>query len=145
MEPINYDVVISMPSEELQRICRDLSIISESVTITTVKESVRFFAKGDLGSGSVVLRSSTMGAVDEKPAKGSSSAGPVPTSIMMKEPVNLSVSLKFLTTFTKATGLSDAVLVQVSENVPMVVEYSLGELGYLRYYLAPKIGDEDEQ
>lgn len=142
VEPIDYDVVISMPSEELQRICRDLNILSESVTISTVKDSVRFFAKGELGSGSIVLRSSNMGAVDEKPA---TKGGPVPTSILMKQPVNLSVSLKFLNSFTKATGLSDAVVVQVSENVPMVVEYSLGELGYLRYYLAPKIGDEDEQ
>ena len=30
----------------------------------------------------------------------------------------------------------------MSEDVPLVVEYSIGESGYIRYYLAPKIEDE---
>ena len=30
----------------------------------------------------------------------------------------------------------------MSEDVPLVVEYSIGESGYIRYYLAPKIEDD---
>jgi len=31
----------------------------------------------------------------------------------------------------------------MSPEVPLVVEFKIGELGYIRYYLAPKIEDED--
>ena len=32
----------------------------------------------------------------------------------------------------------------MSPDVPLVVEYKIGEIGHIRYYLAPRIGDEDE-
>ena len=34
------------------------------------------------------------------------------------------------------------VKLSMSEDVPLVVEYSIGESGYIRYYLAPKIEDD---
>jgi len=31
----------------------------------------------------------------------------------------------------------------MSPEVPLVVEYKIGDVGYIRYYLAPKIEEED--
>jgi len=31
----------------------------------------------------------------------------------------------------------------MSPEVPLVVEFKVSEIGYIRYYLAPKIEDED--
>lgn len=31
----------------------------------------------------------------------------------------------------------------MSADVPLVVEYKIGEVGHIRYYLAPKIEDEE--
>ncbi len=31
----------------------------------------------------------------------------------------------------------------MSPDVPLVVEYSIGDIGHIRYYLAPKIEDEE--
>jgi proliferating cell nuclear antigen len=31
----------------------------------------------------------------------------------------------------------------MSADVPLVVEYKIGDIGHIRYYLAPKIEDED--
>jgi proliferating cell nuclear antigen len=45
--------------------------------------------------------------------------------------------------FTKATGLSSNVTLSLSSEVPLVVEYTIEELGYVRYYLAPKIEDDN--
>lgn len=122
-----------MPSEELQRICRDLSNINEAVNITCAKESIKFYSKGDLGSGNIVLHSNN--PVDKEEKEG--------ISISMKSPVSIGVSLKHLTSFSKASTLSPNVVIQISEDAPMMVEYSLGEIGYLRFYLAPKHKDED--
>ena len=32
----------------------------------------------------------------------------------------------------------------MAEDVPLVVEYVIQDQGYIRYYLAPKIEDEDK-
>ncbi|ORY19478.1 proliferating cell nuclear antigen [Clohesyomyces aquaticus] len=127
-----YAATISMPSAEFQRICRDLSALSESVSIECSKEGVKFNCQGDIGSGSVQLRSRTD---VEKPATN--------VEIDMTEPVALTFSLKYLVNFCKASGLSDQVKLCLSNEVPLLVEYSLGNGGYLRFYLAPKIGDEE--
>ena len=37
----------------------------------------------------------------------------------------------------------DQVSLSMSPDVPLVVEYKIGDIGHVRYYLAPKIEDED--
>jgi len=49
-------VKVTMPSSELQRICRDLSNFGDSVNIACTKDGVAFSASGDLGSGRITLR-----------------------------------------------------------------------------------------
>ena len=61
----------------------------------------------------------------------------------MRKPVTLSLSLKFLSQFTRATSLSPTVTLGMSSGVPMLVEYPFEDSGYLRFYLAPKVEDDD--
>lgn len=131
-----YDVSVKMPSDEFQRVCRDLAAVGESVTIDATKESVRFSVRGDLGSGSVAIRSGGM-AIDKKDTQL--------TAINMRQPACVSVSLKFLSQFTKATPLSETVRVEFSNDCPMLVEYPIGDMGYIRFYLAPKVDDEEDK
>lgn len=44
-----------MPSAELSHICRDLSILGDSIIICCTKDGVRFSAKGDMGNGKVIF------------------------------------------------------------------------------------------
>lgn len=59
--------------------------------------------------------------------------------IDLTEPVSLTFSLKYLTNFCKASGLSDTVKLCLSSEVPLLVEYGLANNSYLRFYLAPKV------
>ncbi|EPS42925.1 hypothetical protein H072_3051 [Dactylellina haptotyla CBS 200.50] len=126
-----YAATISLPSAEFQRICRDLSALSESVSIEASKDGVKFSCSGDIGNGSVTLRPHT-NVEDESKS----------TSIALTEPVNLTFSLKYLVNFCKASSLSGSVQLCLSNEVPLLVEFKMGA-GYLRFYLAPKIGDEE--
>ncbi|KAL4806905.1 Mysoin-binding motif of peroxisomes-domain-containing protein [Aspergillus unguis] len=126
-----YAATVEMPSAEFQRICKDLNALSESVVIEATKEGVKFSCQGDIGSGSVTIRQHT--SVD-KPDQN--------VSIVLSEPVALTFSLKYLVNFCKATNLSSTVSLSLSQEVPLLVEYGLGS-GHLRFYLAPKIGDEE--
>lgn len=64
-------------------------------------------------------------------------------AIELTEPVSLTFSLKYLVNFCKAVGLSNQVKICLSNEVPLLVEYTIGGTSHLRFYLAPKIGDEE--
>ncbi|KAJ6583192.1 proliferating cell nuclear antigen, N-terminal domain-containing protein [Mycena sp. CBHHK59/15] len=59
----------------------------------------------------------------------------------MNSHVSLTFSLKYLVNFSKSASLSNTVELRMSNDVPLLVDYDFGQ-GYVRYYLAPKIGDE---
>ncbi|KAI1626059.1 proliferating cell nuclear antigen, N-terminal domain-containing protein [Exophiala viscosa] len=127
-----YAATIEMPAAEFSRICRDLLAMSESVSIEASKDGVRFSCQGDIGNGSVTVRQHSN--VD-KPEQA--------VSIHLSEPVSLTFSLKYLVNFCKASGLSATVKLCLSQEVPLLVEYGLSGSSYLRFYLAPKIGDDE--
>ncbi|KAF9005074.1 proliferating cell nuclear antigen, N-terminal domain-containing protein [Cyathus striatus] len=62
-------------------------------------------------------------------------------TIEMNQHVSLTFSLKYLVNFTKSSGLCPKVQLMMSNDVPLLVNYDFGN-GFIRYYLAPKIGDE---
>ena len=128
----DYKCTIQMPSGEFQRIIRDMQVLGDTATISCTKEGVRFSVSGDLGTGNVLVRQNSAHEKEEERVL-----------IEMEEPVELTFALRYLNFFTKATSLGGTVILSMSPEVPVVVEYPIGETGYIKYYLAPKI-DEDE-
>jgi len=128
----DYAAVIKMPSSEFQRVIKDLSQFGESVVISCTKEGVKFSAAGDIGVGNIKL-AQTANVDKEEEA----------VSIEMQEPVTLTFACRYLNMFTKASCLAPQVTLSMSPEVPLVVEYKIGDIGHIRYYLAPKIEDED--
>uniref|UniRef100_A0A2K6U8H3 DNA sliding clamp PCNA n=1 Tax=Saimiri boliviensis boliviensis TaxID=39432 RepID=A0A2K6U8H3_SAIBB len=127
-----YSCVVKMPSGEFARICQDLSHIGDAVVISCAKDGVKFSASGELGNGNIKL-SQTSNVDKEEEA----------VTIEMNEPVQLTFALRYLNFFTKATPLSSTVTLSMSADVPLVVEYKIADMGHLKYYLAPKIEDEE--
>lgn len=64
-------------------------------------------------------------------------------NIEMTEPVSLQFAARYLTSFTKATPLSERVLLRLSPERPISVEYHIEDIGQIVYYLAPKVQDDD--
>ncbi|KAH9823565.1 proliferating cell nuclear antigen, N-terminal domain-containing protein [Melampsora americana] len=62
-------------------------------------------------------------------------------SISLRQSVSLTFSIKYLSNFTKASPLANRVVLHMSNEVPLLVEYDF-QSGYVRYYLAPKIEDD---
>jgi len=159
-----YDTVIEMPAAEFQRICRDLAAIGDTVTISATKQGVKFSVTGDIGAGDITIRglmaNNGGGKVkkenddtqmeedeDEDMAIGNvdDDAEENGVKISLSEGVQQTFSLRYLNNFTKATGLSERVILRMGTEVPLEVEYKIGDenFGALRYYLAPKIDDDE--
>ena len=64
--------------------------------------------------------------------------------VEMQESVKLTFSCRYLNCFVKATPLCAQVQLSMSGDVPLVCEYKIGDIGHIRYYLAPKIDDEED-
>eukprot|EP00898_Chlorokybus_atmophyticus_P000298 jgi/Chlat1/1269/Chrsp115S00760 len=127
-----YTATVTMPAQELQRICRDLASIADTVVISVSKDGIKFSANGDIGAANITVRQNAHPQNDADK-----------TIISMQEPVALTFALRYLNNFTKATSLSPSVKLQMSAELPIVVEYVIGDKGHVRFYLAPKIeGDE---
>lgn len=99
-----------------------------TVTIDASKDGVKFACQGDIGNGAVTLRSHQN---VEKPELN--------IEIELSEPVSLTFSLKYLVNFCKASALSSQVKICLSNEVPLLVEYSVQGNSWLRFYLAPKV------
>jgi len=126
-----YKCTIKMPSNEFQRIVRDLQVLGDTCTISCTKEGIRFSVTGAVGTGNILTRANA--APDKEDDQ---------VIIDMEEPVELNFALRYLNFFTKATPLSGSVIICMSPEVPVVIEYPIEDVGHIKYYLAPKIDDE---
>lgn len=93
---------------------------------------VKFSATGDVGAANVKLAQTS--SIDKEEEA---------VIIEMQEPVTLTFACRYLNSFTKATPLSTQVQLSMSADVPLVVEYKVQDYGHIRYYLAPKIEDDE--
>jgi len=80
-----------------------------------------------------------------QPSKKSKKSDELPSDggvyIEMNQHVSLTFSLKYLVNFSKSSSLSNTVQLMMSNDVPLLVSYKFGQ-GVIKYYLAPKIGEE---
>jgi len=129
-----YTAEIQMPAAEFKKVCSDLSTIGDTVTISANKDGVKFSVTGDSGNGSITVRE------NNKADKNDES-----TTIELKEAVSLTFALKYLNTFCKSASLSNQVGLYLSKESPLMVEFKFMDESYIRYYLAPKIDEEEEQ
>jgi len=149
----DYECVVKMSASEFQRICRDMATLGDTLTFGITKEGAQFSTSGDIGTGSIKINEQT--AMDEsdeeeeddkKGKKGKKKAvKESPISIQCNDPCSQTFALRYLNFFTKATALSGEVKLSMSPEVPLVVEYNMGDnVGHVKFFLAPKIDDEEE-
>jgi len=125
-----YQCTVQMNADEFQRIVRDLQVLGDTCTISCGKEGIRFSVSGAIGNGNILIRSN-----DDENQKDR-------VTITMDEPVELNFALRYLNFFTKATPLSSTVIISMSPDVPVVVEYPIEDYGHIKFYLAPKIEED---
>jgi len=128
----DYAAEVILPSTEFLRICRDFNGIAETITIGVTKNAVKFSCSGDVGNGQVTLKPHE---VMDKPDDT--------VKIVHTQTVSCDFSLKYLVNFTKASPLAGSVKLSMGPDIPLMVSYNM-EIGDLKFYLAPKIDENDD-
>lgn len=132
MPEIQFDSVITMPSMYFQRLCKDMSNISDTLTITSNRNQITLSCKGDFASQETVIEDN-VNMIEGMSFNQTSS-----------ELVTGAYHLKYLVLFNKASSLCNTMELFMKNNYPLILKYKVANLGELRLCLAPKV-DEDEQ
>jgi len=127
---VDHKSILKMPAVEFQKIMSNLSAWGDTVMISTSSKGVKFSVNGEIGRGNISIKPNS---VDSETVE-----------LDITEDVSQTFALKKLVSFTKATPLSTSVTLSMSDELPLVLEYSLDDFGHLRYFLAPKIDDSDD-
>lgn len=118
---VEFDSVITMPCVDFQKYCRDLSIISESVTITSKGNVFTLFASGDFAEQEITIGETQSGLVISK--KEAEVSGRFP--------------LKYLNLFCKSSGLCSNIEIYLKAHYPLILVFNCASLGTLNFGLAP--------
>jgi proliferating cell nuclear antigen len=116
---IDMDTITTVPSIDFQRICRDMGNLSNEIVIQRELNNLQLACTGDFAN-----QTTSISCPDAA-----------------KNPTGNTYSLKYINLFTKATGMcSNVQLFQSSEDpdMPIIVRYSIANLGEMKFYLAPK-------
>jgi proliferating cell nuclear antigen len=125
IDPTEFNSVITLPSTDFQKICRDMSNVSELVEIKNIYNQLIFTCKGDFCCQETVLSDS-----DNKQSCIGASAS-------SNEIVQGVFKLKYLVLFTKCTNLCNTIELYLKNDYPLIIKYAVASLGDIKLAIAP--------
>lgn len=125
-----YSSKVSINASEFSKLCKELYTLNETMTITTHPDYCLFSVDSEAGSGSIKLGKNENGSSDDR------------LQLEVNEGVTQQFAIRYLNMFNKAAPLTSHTNLCLHAEQPLVVEYRIENLGVLKYYLAPKISDE---
>ena len=128
--PAEFDSVITMPSVDFQKICRDMHNLADNIEIQSLGSQLIFRCNGDFASQETIIGETNSGMVyikNENP----------------DEIVQGIFALKHLVLFSKCTNLCNSIEMYLKNDYPLIIKYLVASLGEIKLCLAPKFENTD--
>jgi proliferating cell nuclear antigen len=125
VDPAEFNSVITLPSSDMQKICRDMNNIADQVEIKNIDNQLIFSCKGDFCSQVTVLSDH-----DGVNTISNKKEGEIVQGVF---------SLKYLVLFTKCTNLCNTVELYLKNDYPLITRWTCASLGELKLCLSPTI------
>lgn len=123
---VEFDYSLVLPSNDFQRLCRDMQNLSDKLRIKVNNSVLMISCDGDFATQETSIGETTHGLIFQK------------KSDVIYEEV---FSLKYINLFTKSTNLSNNIELSLKDKYPLVLKYSVANLGDIKFCLAGSIGD----
>jgi len=128
--PAEFDTELTFPSNDFQKIIRDMVNIAENIEIKSIGSKLVLSCNGDFASQETVLGETTNGI------KFTTCKEP-------DFPIQGVYSLKYLTLFTKCTNLCNIINIYIKNDYPLIIKYNIASIGDIKLCLAPNTNDCD--
>ena len=123
---VEINCVVTMPSNDFQRMCRDMANVGENVEIICEDQTLIFRCNGDFAYQETKIGEATHGLNFNKSDN---------------ETISGVFALKYINLFTKSTNLSNTIELYLKPNYPLILKYNVANLGEIRFCLAPKMNE----
>lgn len=120
--PAEFESVISLPSSDFQKYCRDMEHIGENVEIRTTGKQLYMICESDCAEQTKVI------------GESDTCLGFIKST---KEVIQGVFRLKHLVLFTKCTSLCNNIEMFLKNNYPLIIRYTVSNMGEIKLCLAP--------
>ena len=120
---MDVEVEITADSSVLQKYIKNIASLGDTVEFKTVSDEIIMKTSGDIGT--VELR------VDQP--------------VAIHGTMSASFASRYLVTFMKAANISKKIRINLHSELPVMFEYEFAENSFIKFFLAPKITDEDDE
>jgi proliferating cell nuclear antigen len=127
--PAEFESVITMPSVDFQKICRDMHNLADNIEIKSVENQLIFTCKGQFATQETCIGEANSGLLFVK-------------NYNPDEIVQGIFALKHLVLFSKCTNLCNSIEVYLKNDYPLIIKYSVASLGEIKLCLAPKVDND---
>ena len=121
---VEINCIVTMPSNDFQRMCRDMANIGDTVVIQSNSEGLWFKCNGDFASQETLIGEANHGLVFSKTSD---------------DLIEGRFALKYINLFTKSTNLCNTIELYLKPQYPLILKYNVANLGEIRFCLAPKM------
>lgn len=125
-----FESMLTMPSTDFHKICRDMWNIAEYIEIKSVAKKLIFSCKGDFAQQEIVLGETEEGMSMENQEESHKIVQGV-------------YELKNLVLFTKCTNLCNNIEMFMKNDYPLVIKYTVASLGHIHMCLTPICDNND--
>jgi proliferating cell nuclear antigen PCNA len=129
--PTSFDAVITIPSTDFYKLCKDMSLISDFIEIQNAGKSVILKGEGDIAKQETVLGETINGLSVSRDENN--------TTVVQGK-----YELKNLVMFTKCTSLCPSIDIYMKNDYPLVIHYQVASLGDIYLCIAPHAETEDD-
>lgn len=116
----DYSTTLQLDSSDFEKTSRDIVGIVKDCKLTVKNGELSFFFEGPSGNGTI--------SVDVNDTTANE---------------HVTVSCLFLMHISKCSKLTDSFSLRIQEGAPLCCEYALQDEGYLKFYIAPKMDDNE--
>lgn len=127
VDPATFDSVITLPSIDFQKLCRDMNNIADFVEIKNIKSQLMLSCKGDF-----CVQETIISDADNSSTKTNDNA----LAKTGNEIVQGVFNLDYLVMFTKCTNLCNTVELHLKNDYPLLIKYTVASLGEIKLVLA---------
>lgn len=120
---MDVEVEITADSSVLQKYIKNIASFGDTIEFKTIDDEIIMKTSGDIGT--VELR------VDQP--------------VTIHGQLSASFASRYLVTFMKAANISKQIRVKLHSELPVMFSYEFAENSFIKFFLAPKITDEDEE
>ena len=120
---MDVEVEITADSSVLQKYIKNIASFGDTIEFKTIDDEIIMKTSGDIGT--VELR------VDQP--------------VTIHGQLSASFASRYLVTFMKAANISKQIRVKLHSELPVMFSYEFAENSFIKFFLAPKITDEDDE